>query len=132
MTADKTTGEVFPGADEKTPSLAQYFSWINNTNEGATEEQTLVNLAFFEWLHDEYGMKLDIYAFDAGAIDGAGFYGSTKSERFKRRFPRGFAPLVEAAGVAAAMAARSQSPDVHAVDTDALRARLRSRGAYLP
>jgi len=90
-------GEVFPGADEKTPSLAQYFSWVNNTNEGATEEQTLVNLAFFEWLHDEYGMKLDIYAFDAGAIDGAGFYGSTKSDRFKRRFPRGFGPLVEAA-----------------------------------
>jgi len=38
----------------------------------------------------------------------------------------------EAAGVAAAMAAGSQSPDVHAVDTDALRDRLRSRGAYLP
>ncbi|MBI1338005.1 MAG: hypothetical protein GC164_13745 [Phycisphaera sp.] len=88
---------VFPGAHEKTPSLAQYFSWINNTNEGATEQQTLLNLAFFEWLHDEFGMKLDIYAFDAGAIDGAGFYGSVKSERFKRQFPRGFGPIVEAA-----------------------------------
>ena len=88
---------VYPGADESTPSLAQYFSWINNTNEGATEQQTLVNLAFFEWLHDEYGMKLDIYAFDAGAIDGCGFYGSVKSERFRRQFPRGFAPMVEAA-----------------------------------
>lgn len=88
---------VFPGATESTPSLAQYFSWINNTNEGATEQQTLVNLAFFQWLHDEYGMKLDIYAFDAGAIDGAGFYGSTQSERFKRQFPRGFGPIAEAA-----------------------------------
>jgi hypothetical protein len=88
---------VFPGADETTPSLAQYFSWINNTNEGATEAQTLTNLAFFEWLHDEYGMQLDVYAFDAGAIDGAGFYGSTKSERFKRQFPNGFTPMVEAA-----------------------------------
>jgi len=97
MTDNTEPGVVFPGADEKTPSLAQYFSWINNTNEGATEEQTLVNLAFFEWLHDEYGMKLDIYAFDAGAIDGAGFYGSTKSDRFRRRFPRGFGPMVEAA-----------------------------------
>jgi len=39
--------EVFPGADEKTPSRAQFFSWINNTNEGATEAQTLTNLDFF-------------------------------------------------------------------------------------
>ena len=81
---------VFPGADEKTPSRAQFFSWINNTNEGATESQTLTNLAFFKYLHDEYGMTLDIYALDAGAIDGAGFYGSTDSERFRRQFPRGF------------------------------------------
>ena len=32
------------GADELTPSVAQYFSWINNTNEGSTERQTLINL----------------------------------------------------------------------------------------
>ena len=43
------------GADEKTPSLSHYFSWIDNTNEGATEHQTLANLEFFKWLHDEYG-----------------------------------------------------------------------------
>ena len=85
--------KVFPGADEKTPSRAQYFSWINNTNEGATEEQTLINLEFFRWLHEEYGMALDIYAFDAGAIDGKGFYGSIYSERFKRQFPNGFEPV---------------------------------------
>ncbi|WP_439185403.1 hypothetical protein [Carboxylicivirga taeanensis] len=88
---------VFPGADETTPSRAQYFSWINNTNEGATEEHTLINLDFFEWLKTEYGMHLDIYAFDAGAIDGAKFYGSTKSERFKRQFPNGFDPIYEKA-----------------------------------
>jgi len=88
---------VFPGADESTPSRAQYFSWINNTNEGATDAQTRANLAFFRWLHDEYGMVLDIYAFDAGAIDGAGFYGSTDSERFHRQFPQGFGPLAELA-----------------------------------
>ena len=35
------------GADNFTPSIPQYFSWINNTNEGATEEQTLINLDFF-------------------------------------------------------------------------------------
>ncbi len=82
--------EVFPGADEKTPSKAQYFSWINNTNEGTTEEQTQINLDFFEWLKEEYGMQLDIYAFDAGAIDGKRFYGNVNSERFKRQFPYGF------------------------------------------
>jgi hypothetical protein len=38
----------------------------------------------------------------------------------------------EAAGVAAAQAARMTAPDVHAVDTDALRTRLRAVGAYLP
>jgi len=45
--------DVYPGADEKSPSRSQYFSWINNTNEGATETQTLLNLDFFRWLHDE-------------------------------------------------------------------------------
>lgn len=81
---------IFPGADEKTPSKAQYFSWINNTNEGATEQQTQINLDFFAWLKSEYGMQLDIYAFDAGAIDGKRFYGNIYSERFKKQFPYGF------------------------------------------
>ena len=85
--------EVFPGADENTPSKSEYFSWINNTNEGATEKQTLINLDFFGWLKKEFGMQLDIYAFDAGAIDGKRFYGSMKSKRFKRQFPRGFDPI---------------------------------------
>jgi len=58
--------KIFPGADENTLSRAQYFSWINNTNEGPTAKQTMINLDFFQWLHDEYGMILDIYAFDAG------------------------------------------------------------------
>ncbi|MCP4895994.1 MAG: hypothetical protein GY906_03380 [bacterium] len=89
--------EVWPGADEKTPSRSEYFSWINNTNEGATEEQTLINLEFFRWMHDEYGMQLDIYAFDAGAIDGKRFYGKIDSERFREQFPNGWGPIYEAA-----------------------------------
>ncbi|UCE41341.1 MAG: hypothetical protein JSV17_18235 [Candidatus Aminicenantes bacterium] len=89
--------KVFPGAEETTPSRAHYFSWINNTNEGATEEQTLINLEFFGWLYEEYGMILDIYAFDAGAIDGKGFYGSIYSERFKRQFPNAFDPVYQKA-----------------------------------
>src|SRR5512136_3062638 len=98
ITNEATPGKVFPGADEKTPSRAQYFSWINNTNEGATEEQTLVNLEFFGWLRREYGMQLDIYAFDAGAIDGPGNgYGNLNTEKFKRQFPRGFDPIYKKA-----------------------------------
>ena len=85
--------DVYPGADERTPSRAQYFSWINNTNEGATEAQSLVNLDFFRWLFDEYGMILDIYAFDAGAIDGKRFYGRMDSSRFQGQFPHGFEPI---------------------------------------
>lgn len=85
------------GASETTPSKSEYFSWINNTNEGATEEQTRINLDFFRWLYDTYGMKLDIYAFDAGQIDGSQMYGSMKSDRFKRQFPRGFKPLADQA-----------------------------------
>ena len=85
------------GATESTPSLAQYFSWINNTNEGSNEEQTLINLDFFEWLHDEYGMILDIYAFDAGNIDGPRYYGSTDTEKFKNQFPNGFKPIYDKA-----------------------------------
>ncbi len=40
--------EVYPGADENTPSLSQYFSWINNTNEGSTEAQTLEQSEIFQ------------------------------------------------------------------------------------
>ncbi|MEP2777223.1 MAG: hypothetical protein ABJQ29_01690 [Luteolibacter sp.] len=88
---------IYPGADEKTPSRAQYFSWINNTNEGSTEEHTLINLGFFQWMQEEYGMNLDIYAFDAGVIDGPGFYGKVGSEAFLKQFPNGFDPIYEKA-----------------------------------
>lgn len=52
-------------------------------------------IEFFKWLKEVYGMKLDIYAFDAGAIDGRGFYGNIQSARFKRQFPDGFAPVAD-------------------------------------
>ena len=96
MTTD-ASGTVFPGAAEDTPSLSQYFSWINNTNEGSTEAHTFANLDFFEWLHDEYGMVLDIYAFDAGNIDGPRYYGAMQTEKFKSQFPNGFDPLYKKA-----------------------------------
>jgi hypothetical protein len=89
--------DVFPGADENTPSRSMYFSWISNTNEGSTEGQTLANLDFFKWLHDEYGMQLDVYLFDAGNIDAPWYSGTLDSDKFKRQFPNGFKPIYEKA-----------------------------------
>lgn len=80
------------GADERTPSIPQYFSWINNTNEGATEEQTLINLEYFKWLHDTYGMQLKIYAWDAGNLDGAGgmYEHPAESPKLLKQYPNGY------------------------------------------
>jgi len=89
--------KIFPGADEKTPSRSEYFSWINNTGEGSTEKQTLCNLDFFKWLHDEYGMVLDIYAFDAGNIDKEEYPNSGKTSKFEIQFPHGYGPIAEKA-----------------------------------
>lgn len=89
--------DVFPGADESSPSRSHYFSWINNTNEGATAEQTRANMDFFQWLHDAYGMSLDIYAFDAGAVDAPNYYGSPTTRKFQQQFPQGFGPLADRA-----------------------------------
>lgn len=85
--------KVFPGADENTVSQAHYFTWINNTSGGAPEAQTMINLDFFKWLLDEYGMKLDIYAFDADILDGGGGYCTLKSEKFLKNYPNSFGPV---------------------------------------
>ncbi len=84
------------GADSFTPSVPQYFSWINNTNEGSTEEQTHINLNFFDYLLRTYGMEIKIYAWDAGNFDGsASGYGDENSEKFRSQYPRGWAPIAE-------------------------------------
>lgn len=86
------------GADQRTPSIPQYFSWISNTNEGATEEHTLVNLEFFRYLRDTYGMQIKIYAWDAGNFDGASEgYGDLKSEKFQAQYPEGYRNVVKKA-----------------------------------
>ena len=86
------------GADERTPSRAQYFSWINNTNEGSTEAQTLVNLDYFGYLKETYGMQIDIYAWDAGNLDGASeTYETLDSPKIRAQFPNGYGPVAEAA-----------------------------------
>lgn len=83
------------GADEHTPSKAQYFSWINNTNEGSSEEQTLANLEYFRWMKEKYGMQLDIYAFDAGNLDTfCGKYYAERIPLIKEKFPEGFSNII--------------------------------------
>lgn len=87
------------GADERTPSRSQYFSWINSTNEGSSEAQTLANIEYFRWLHDEYGAKIDIYAWDAGNLDGSSStYETLDSPKLKAQYPNGYGPVAEAAG----------------------------------
>ncbi len=83
------------GADNLTPSVPQYFSWINNTNEGSTEKQTLINLDFFKYLQDTYGMKIKIYAWDAGNFDGASEgYGNLDSPKFRSQHPEEYNNVV--------------------------------------
>jgi hypothetical protein len=97
LSSGAPTKPVNAGADEQTPSRAQYFSWLNNSNEGSTERQTLINLAFFKWLREEYGMQLDIYAWDAGNLDGAGSYRTMDAPQFKAAYPRGWRPVADSA-----------------------------------
>lgn len=86
------------GSDEKSPSKSQYFSWVNSTNEGSTEAQTLANLGYFAWLKEAYGMQLDIYAWDAGNLDGsAETYQTLDSPKLRAQYPNGYAPIAEAA-----------------------------------
>lgn len=86
------------GADNLTPSIPQYFSWINNTNEGSTEEQTLINLDFFKYLKDTYGMQIRIYAWDAGNFDGASEgYGNLNGKKFRAQYPNEYEKVVEKA-----------------------------------
>ena len=86
------------GAEETTPSIPQYFSWISSTNEGSTESQTLANIAYFKWLRDTYGAQVDIYAWDAGNLDGSSStYETFDSPKLKAQYPRGYGPIAEAA-----------------------------------
>lgn len=83
------------GADESTPSHSEYFTWINHSFEGPTAQTVMAGLDFFKYLQDAYGMHLDIFALDAGTIDGWNFYDSMDSPRVRRHFPDGFGPIAE-------------------------------------
>ena len=114
----------YAGADQHTPGVPQYFSWINNTNEGSTEAQTLTNLAFFGWMRDTYGMQLRIYAWDAGNFDGAGEgYGNLNGEKFRSQYPNGYAPIVEKAAEIGARLGLWGSPDGYGDDPETEKTR---------
>jgi len=102
------TSHLSATPQERRPSTAYYFDWINSQYEGTTEQHALVNLEFFQWMHDEYGMELDVYLFDVGNIDDGPYtagvgrlipdhYGNLQSESFREQFPNGFGPLADKA-----------------------------------
>lgn len=92
----KNENENLKGEKQLYSSKSEYFSWINNTNEGSTEEQTIANLEFFAYLKKTYNMSLDIYAWDAGNLDGAaGGYEFENGEKIKKQFPHGYKPVVD-------------------------------------
>ena len=100
------------GADNFTPSVPQYFSWINNTNEGSTEEHTLINLEFFRYLKDTYGMEIKIYAWDAGNFDGASEgYGNVNGNKFRGQYPEEYNNVVKKAAEAGIRMGLWGSPD---------------------
>ena len=113
------------GADERTPSIPQYFSWINNTNEGSTETQTLINLDFFKYMKDTYGMEIKIYAWDAGNFDGASEgYGNLNSEKFKWQYPEGYKNVVAKAKEMGIQMGLWGSPDGYGDDEETQKERF--------
>ena len=122
----KTEKEArFAGADERTPSVPQYFSWINSTNEGSTEEQTLINLDYFRYMRDTYGMRIALYAWDAGNFDGAAMgLGDTESEKFRSQYPNGYKKIVEKAAESGIRMGLWGSPDGFGDDPETQKKRF--------
>ncbi|WP_373494678.1 hypothetical protein [Aquiflexum sp.] len=100
----------FKNIEETSPSKSMYFDWININWYGGNEQKVLRNLEFFKWLHDDYGMELDIYLLDAGNFDNgpncngceeplkdAPTYAGLESEWFKSKYPNGLDPLYKLA-----------------------------------
>jgi len=113
------------GADNKTPSIPQYFSWISNTNEGATERQTIVNLEFFAWLKEAFGMEIKIYAWDAGNFDGASkHYGAQEKEKLKKQYPEGYKNVVAKAAEYGIRMGLWGSPDGYGDDEETEKERF--------
>lgn len=64
----------------------------------STEAQTLTNLDYFGYLHRAYNMILEIYAWDAGNLDGSvETYETFDSPKIKAQYPNGYGPIAKAA-----------------------------------
>lgn len=82
-----------PAATQQTPGKSHYYSWISHTNEGPSMSQVLAEIEFFQWLKEEYGMQLDIFAIDAGMFDGKKFTSHFNDSWFKQNYPDGLEPM---------------------------------------
>lgn len=112
------------GADQHTPSIPQYFSWINNTNEGSTEKQTLINLDFFDYMKRTYGMRIKLYAWDAGNFDGSReHYGAIEKEKLAKQYPNGYKPIADRAKELGIRMGLWGSPDGYGNDPETEKAR---------
>jgi len=88
--------------DERTPARAMYFDWVSRNWYASNEAKVLADLGFFKWLHDEYGMQLDLFVLDTATLDngprcrpveGRPAYGSLEMESFQREYPHGLGML---------------------------------------
>jgi hypothetical protein len=87
---------------ERTPARSMYFDWVSRNWYASNEAKVLADLGFFKWLHDEYGMQLDLFVLDTATIDngprcrpveGRPAYGSLEMESFQREYPHGLGML---------------------------------------
>lgn len=94
--------------DDRSPSLALYFDWINRNWYGSNEQKVLKDLDFFNWMKTRYGMQLDIFLLDAGMFDNGPHcssvpnrpaYGDLSSPWFTRAFPHGFRTIAKKAAL---------------------------------
>jgi hypothetical protein len=99
-------GGPVPPVGERTPGRAMYFDWVSRNWYGSNEAKVLADLRFFKWMHEEYGMQLDLFVLDTATIDngprcreieGRPAYGSLEMDTFRREYPRGLKPIVECA-----------------------------------
>lgn len=90
--------EPASAVDERTPARSMYFDWVSRNWYASSEAKVLADLGFFKWLHDEYGMQLDLFVLDTATIDngprcrpveGRPAYGSLEMESFQREYPHG-------------------------------------------
>ncbi|MFH0758644.1 MAG: hypothetical protein V2B15_15250 [Bacteroidota bacterium] len=134
--AQKDRHETSP-VTNASPSKSMYFDWININWYGGNENKVISNLLFFKWMHEEYGMELDIYLLDAGNIDNgpvcngcvadlqnAPRYGGIESGWFKNKYPNGLDSIVSLAASFGCEIGLWIGPDGYGTSDSSARARI--------